>query len=329
MSEAEIEPMAPERGSMNEEEQGYADSIYAAMMTQSRDSERSLQQQTFRAGISDIGWCSTKLVRMLKREVPENVDMDLLKAWIGTWLGEGMEQAYKKARPEIITQANVEVHLKGERNTYILGGHPDIIDPSGVIIDAKSAAGLQVARRVGADQQKNFQRHLYGLGAWEAGYFGDLSLDEVRVGNAWVDRTGSEPGLHVQIEAFDLDVIGAATQWLDEVIYSWVNKQEARREPPREVCAVTCGFFHPCRDFDLNVTGLLTDPSVLAAVDLKVEGSALESRGKKMVAEAKAALQGIEGSTGEYLVSWTLINGTHVDAFDKASFRRLNVKKVK
>lgn len=314
---------------MNEEEQGYADSIYEAMMAQSRDSERSLQQKTFVAGISDIGWCSTKLVKMLNREVPENVDMDLLKAWIGTWLGEGMEEAYKKARPEIITQAHVEVHLEGERVNYILGGHPDIIDPSGVIIDAKSAAGLQIPRRTGADQQKNFQRHLYGLGAWEAGYFGGLPLEEVRVGNAWVDRTGVEPGLHVQIEQFDPDVIAAATQWLDEVVYSWVNKEEARKEPPREVCAVSCGFFHPCRDFDLDVHGLITDPTLLAAVDLKVEGSAMESKGKKMVAEAKATLQGIEGSTGEWLVWWTHVNATEIAGFTKRGFDKLNVKKVK
>ena len=41
---------------------------------------------------------------------------------------------------------------------------------------------------------------------------------------------------------------------------------EALKEPPREVCAATCGFFKGCREWETDVEGLLTDDTVLEAV---------------------------------------------------------------
>lgn len=313
---------------MNEQERELADSIYAAMQRQMHDSDRSKQAQEFKVGVSDLGFCSERLRRTLDRQIPEETDM--LAAFIGTWIGEGVEVAVGQAFPEAIVQAEVTVTLKGETNEYVIPGHLDILLPHGAVIDVKTDFGLSLPAKHGLDdQQKKFQRHLYALGAHEAGLFDDgVKLDDVIVGNAWVDRSGSDKRVLVKTEPFSMEVVQQATDWLDEVVYSWQQGEETVKEPPREMCAVICGFYEPCRGGDVDASGLLTDEVVLGAVDLTLEARALESRAKKMKAEARDKLVGIQGSTGTYQVYWSSVGPAKIEAYERAPYETLKISKI-
>lgn len=314
---------------MNEQEQAIADEVYAAIQRATNYSARSLQARSFQAGVSDLGFCSERLRRMLDQQVPE--DSDMLTAWIGTWLGAGMEEAMLSIWPDAIQQAEVKVELEGERGVvYTLQGHPDIIRPEGYVLDGKTDFGLNDVENRGPSEQQQFQRHLYAKGAFEAGmFYPQVRLEDVQVGNLWMDRGGVDKRLHVQMERYDPDVVKRAGAWLEEVVYAYVHEQEARKEPPREMCAVVCGFFSVCRAWDTDVEGLIEDPRTLAAVDLYVQGADLERAGKKMKDIAKNDMgNSIAGSTGTHNVRSVWVNPTEVAAGVRAGYYKIDIRPI-
>jgi hypothetical protein len=147
---------------------------------------------------------------------------------------------------------------------------------------------------------------------------------EVLVGNVWIDRSGRDRSCHVNVEPLNMDVIAEATEWLTEVVWAFTNDEEARKEPSKEVCATTCGFYIPCRSFDGAPSGLITDPELIAATEMYREGVAMESKGGKLKDQAKEALNGISGSTGKHLVRWVKVSGSTV-TFDRAPYERLSI----
>jgi len=310
---------------MSDEEEALAASIYEAIQRASNYSDRSMQGREFKVGVSDLGFCSERVRRMLAQETPD--DRDVLAAWIGTAIGDHTEKAIAQMWPHAIVQASVSVTLAGERGVYNIGGHPDVVTED-TVIDVKTARGLGVARRKGPSQQQQFQRHCYALGAHNAGLFGDLPLDQVKVANVWIDRAADEKELYVHMEPFDQGVVDAAGWWLDDVVYAYTHGEEARKEPPREMCEKVCGFYATCRAMDTDVEGLLTDDTVLAAVDMYREGNDLERAGKRLKDQAKANLTDVTGSTGEYTVRWTRVNGTHVE-YDRAGYDKLDIRRIK
>lgn len=322
-----VEP-TPQRG-MSDAEQALSQTFYEAVQSWTTESERSRQARALEIGVSDLGWCSEFMRRTLDGQVPEEVDM--LPAFLGTAIGDHFEQAVVAKYPNVLRQQEVTVTLKGESGqVYDISGHPDLILPEeGIVVDEKAPHGLQLARRMGADQQKSFQKHLYALGSWEKGYFGDRPLEEVQVANLWIDRSGVEREFHVQLEPFDPGVVDLAAQWVDEVVYAYVNGQEARKEPAREVCAKTCGFFRVCRAYDTDVSGRLTDPEVLEALHMYVEGKEMASAGEKMKKQAKAALKGFEGSDGQYALRWTWVNETVVSGFTRRGYHKIDIQDLK
>lgn len=298
---------------MTPEEEVLAKDIYAALMDHSRRSHRSQQAAEFRFGISDIGYCQERSRRMLDQQVPE--DTDLLAAFIGTAIGDLAESALQaQLWPNAIKQAEVKLRLAGETRSYELPGHPDLILPEWGVWDAKTDYGLSTVEREGPSFSQRFQRHAYALAAWEEGYFPGLELDEVMVGNFWIDRGGVDKRVAVHTEPFDADVIQEGIEWLDSVVYAYLQGEEARKEPPREVCRATCGFFKVCRQWDSDVSGLITDPVALGSVQMYAEGHALEKQGTRMKDEAKEHLRDISGSTGTHSLRWIWINPTEVPA---------------
>lgn len=304
-----------------------ADVIYRAIQTATTSTERANQDREYKVGVSNLGWCSERTRRMLAGEDP--ADTDMLAAWLGTAIGDAAEQAVlAHAWPDAIVQPDVAMILKGAEFTYTIPGHPDVVLPRGVVIDFKTTDGLMVAERTGMEErQKRFQRHGYGLAAFEGGLFDDdVTLDQVLVGNCWIDRSGSEKRVLVRLEPYDPEVTRETLEWLEEVIWAFKHGGEARKEPPREMCAKTCGFFATCRAYDTDVSGLLTDTDVLAAMDLYLEGQRLASDGRKMQEQAKAALQGVEGFAlldGQRIsLRWTHVN----ESITKPSVRRAHDK---
>jgi len=310
---------------MSDEERELATSVYEAIQRSSNYSDRSMQSRDFKVGISDIGWCSERTRRMLMREQPD--DRDVLPAWIGTALGDHAEQAVCKMWPHAKRQVEVTVTLTGDRGEYHVSGHPDLIVDDKVI-DVKTERGLSLARRRGPSQQQQFQRHCYALAAWEAGHFPGLSLDEVKVANVWIDRSADDRDLYVHMEPYNPEVVQDAAWWLDDVVYAYVHGEEARKEPPREMCEKVCGFYSTCRALDTDVEGLLTDDGVLAAVDMYREAGQLEKQARQLKDQAKSALDGITGSTGEFLVRWTHVNQAEV-AYTREGYDRLDIRRIK
>lgn len=312
---------------MDDEEQYLADAIYGSMMDLSNFSDRSLQAGAFQMGVSDLGWCSEKARRMLDHQIPERTD--LLAAFVGTWIGQGVETAIGATVPSAILQAEVTLVLEGDSGVYRLTGHPDVILPDdGILLDGKTDYGLNTVRRSGPSTQQQYQRHGYAKAAWDAGYFPDIELTDVRVANAWVDRAAIDKGVHVQMEPYDPDIVAEAGRWLDDVVYAYTHGEEARKEPPRNVCAETCGFFRTCRAYDTDVEGRLTDPAVLTAVEMYDEGAALEKRGRQLKDEAKAHLKEVSGTTGQFSIRWVHVNESEIKpgvrrAHDKLEIRRI------
>lgn len=320
-----IEP-GPDR-EMSTEEAGIAAGIYAAVMSYSRYSERALQAAEYQVGVSDLGYCSERTRRMLGQEVPD--DSDLLPAFLGTAIGDHMEKAIAEYLwPEAILQASVTVPLRGFDRTYNVPGHPDVIRPDWGVLDGKTSRGLSLPRRLGASQQQRFQRHLYCAGAAEAGLL-TIPLGQAMVGNYWLDRAGDDRECHVEIEPYDPQVVQDAASWLDDVVHAYVSESEARKEPPREVCQVTCGFFATCRLYDTDVTGLLTDEQVLAALDQYQEGLATEKAGKRLKDQAKPALVGIDGSDGKVMLRWIHVNSAEMSAYTRKGYDRIQITKLK
>lgn len=315
-------------GVMSEDEHLLAKQIYEAIQQHATDTERSRHAAEFKLGISDVGYCPERLRRTLDNQVPEGTDM--LAAVIGQAVGKEVEEALKaQLWPEAILQAEVVLRLRIQGKVYNLPGHPDIIRPDWGILDGKTDFGLSAIERDGPSFQQQFQRHAYGLAAFEAGHFPDLALEDVMVGNFWLDRGAVEKRVHVQFEPFNPEIIDRGIDELESVVYAYLNEEEAEKRPPREVCRVTCGYFSKCREWETDVSGLLDDPDVVAAILAYVEGRNLAGRGDKLKREAKAKLDGISGSTGEWLLRQTWTNPTEVPASKRKGHYRIDIKPVR
>jgi hypothetical protein len=298
MTEIQVPQGALPPGMMTDEEQALADAIYQAIQDASHESPRSQQAGQFRIGVSDLGFCPERTRRMLDGQVPERTDV--LAAWVGTALGDHLEQAWVAKHPDWRRQLPIEVRLRvniGDRRyEVVVPGHPDLVHRRGKMIDAKTDFGLTDPLRNGPSRQQQYQRHLYGLGCYEAGYFDpDVDLDDVVVGNVWLDRGAVDKFAVVKMEKFNPEVVDEARDWLEDVIYHLVNKQEAEKVPPRDMCAVVCGYYEECRAFDTDTSGLVTEEQVIRHAAIYREGQVLASKGDRLKKEAKAHLDGIDG----------------------------------
>lgn len=312
---------------MNEVEEALAEQIYNAIQMASGESERSRQSADFRIGPSDLGHCSEKVRRMLAG-IPEVDPSDKLAAFIGTAIGDHVEQAVLKYLwPHAIIQSSVTATLQTDRGTFEIPGHPDVIVGRDVI-DVKTVNGLELVRRNGPKQQQQFQRHIYGLAAFQQGLIEAERIEDIRVANVWIDRSAQEHGAHVDMQQFDPDVIRQIGWWLDEVVDAYLAGEEARKEPQFAFCEGWCGHFADCRAGETSVQGLIDDPELLTAVEILQEAKALESKAKKLKNQAQIALKGVEGSTGEFAIKWTHVNGGEVH-YVREPYLRLDVRKVR
>jgi hypothetical protein len=312
---------------MTTEEEATSRAFYEAVQLATNQTARSIQASGHRVGVSDLGHCSERVRRhLLGQQEPAT---DKTAAFIGTALGDHIESAYLDVFPDMIRQAEVSITLHGDTGTYVLIGHPDLIEPRGRLIDVKTVRGLERVRRTGPSQQQQFQRHMYAKASHQAGLFDDdVALSDVKVSNVWFDRGGDDKEPHVHEEAYDERVVEAATAWLDDVVYAFQHGEEARKEPPIQMCEKACGFFLDCRAGRGGPQGLIADPDLLAAVEMQREAMDLERRARRLKDEAKAALQGVEGSTGAYTVKWVKIGGGHVE-YDRSPYMKLDIRPIR
>ena len=308
------------------DEQMLAAQVYDAIQRASTYSERSQQSAGFQIGVSDLGFCSEKVRRMVAG-IPEPVT-DKLAAFLGTAIGDHVERACAAVWPQAIMQPAVSLTLHGDGGDYQVQGHPDLVLPEGVVIDFKTTRGLETVRRTGPSRQQQFQRHCYGLGAYEAGLFDEhVGVEDVRVANVWLDRAGDDHETYCHMESLSVELVEEAALWLDDVAYAYIHGEEARKEPPIEMCRKACGHYADCRAGEGDVGGLLTDDTVLAAVDLYRDGIDLEKQGRKLKDQARANLDGINGSTGKFSVRWVTVNGGEVH-YTRDPYQKLDIRPV-
>jgi len=184
-----------------------------------------------------------------------------------------------------------------------------------------SEAGYDCLRFLIDGVEQNVQGTCLGVGG--TGASGDVAWGGVSV--------PITSGAHTLTWSYEKDTSVSSGQdaaWIDDVVYAIRHGEEAQREPAREFCERYCTRYTACRSRDTDVRGLLTDPDVLAAVDLYKEAGRLESEAKHMRTEAQIELKGIQGSTGEYTVRWVHVPGGSV-AYERQPYQRLSIARVK
>ena len=304
---------------MNEFEQAIADEVEVAINRSMNESSRSKQSTV---GISSLGFCSERLRRHMEGQVPDETEK--MKAFLGTWVGEGVERALAAVRDDLMIQGELTINLTGATRTYSLLGHPDLAYLSkNLLLDTKYMSIALAKKTVADDLGKKFQRHCYGAALWANGHFGECEAHEVTVGNLIIDRDGSESKPWVFTEPLDLSVLDQAAEWLDEVVYNLIQGTEAPKEPPRQMCEKVCGFYRECRAFDTDVEGLITDPTLVAAVEMYDEGVDMARIATKMKNEAKVELIGIDGATRNHVLRWVHVNATD----ERAGHDKISVTK--
>jgi hypothetical protein len=310
---------------MNPDEQAIADDLYSALNTYTDALPRTVQSAKFQVGISDLGFCSERTRRMIA-EIPKADPEDNLKSFIGHAVGDWLERVALTVWPDAYTQAEVALVLAGDGGEYYVTGHPDLIRPDWGVIDVKTDYGLDVIARTGPTMQQMFQRHCYAKAAYEKGLF-TIPLEQVKTANVWLDRSGQEQRLHTHVDDYDPWIVAQAAAWLDDVVYAHAYSQEARKEPPREMCAKVCGHFSTCRALDTDATGLLTDDEVLAAIDVIREARRMKREADRMQKAASAKLTGINGSTGKFSVRWVWVNDGDV-AYHRDGYYKLDIREM-
>lgn len=292
----------------------------------SEDIQRDRTQQSKQGitGASDIGVCREK-TRLHVTEAPRTDADNNAAAYIGTLIHEGALAAYGKAFPHVLIEQAVVVTLPSGRT---VPGHADIIDPTEPsCTDLKTVDGLEYHRKNGPYEQQRIQRTLYALGAWQAGLFGDIPVEEVIVRNLWLDRSGGTSEVVVDQELFDWQWIHKADEWLSDVIYAVEHGEAASKDKPIPWCQSFCPFYSSCRAVDVEPASVITDPEIVQAAYTYREALEAEKAAAQLKKEAAARLEGIDGQAGEYRVRHIFVNGSHV-SFDRKPTWRLEVQPV-
>ena len=310
----------------NEKIQGL---ISGALKAHMDGSSRSKQAADGILGPSDIGFCRNKAALMTKG-VAATDDPPKWAAAVGTALHNYIEAAIKEAHPDWLVGS-----IDGIRVTATLpsgaeiSGHPDIVVPSAnAVLDIKTVDGFQWIKREGTSLQHKYQRHLYAMGLIQGGILDDTK--PVLVGNIYFDRSGKEPEPLVLVEDMDPTLTPEIDSWVQDVIYSVNQGEDASRDVPAAVCERICSHYTACRGgLETYEAEFIDNPELLSAVDMYVQGRDMKKEGEAMQKAAQALLDGVNGSTGTYQVRWVDVQPTTVESFEKTGYRRMDVRKVR
>lgn len=303
--------------------------ISGALKAHMDGSSRSKQAADGILGPSDIGFCRNKAALMTKG-VPATDDPPKWAAAVGTALHNYIEAAIKEAHPDWLVGS-----IDGIRVTATLpsgaeiSGHPDIVVPSAnAVLDIKTVDGFQWIKREGTSLQHKYQRHLYAMGLIQGGILDDTK--PVLVGNIYFDRSGKEPEPLVLVEDMDPTLTPEIDSWVQDVIYSVNQDEDASRDVPAAVCERICSHYTACRGgLETYEAEFIDNPELLSAVDMYVQGRDMKKEGEAMQKAAQALLDGVNGSTGTYQVRWVDVQPTTVESFEKTGYRRMDVRKVR
>lgn len=300
--------------------------LHTAMQVKANTTPRTVQSMAGIIGPSDLGFCHNKAALMTKgveRSDPKNY---WWAASVGTAIHTWTAEAFAAAFPEW-TVDNVRVTATFPSGASVTGT-PDIIVPEwNMVLDVKSVDGFEKVKRFGVSLNHRYQRHTYALGAVQAGLLDDSK--PIYVGNVYLDRSGEVPEPLVIIDEFDYALTDEIDQWITDVIYAVAHNEDASRDIAAPVCEKICEFFTACRGAlpDTDDPTLITDEETKQAIALYVEGRDMKASGDRMMNQAKVALNGINGTDGQWQVRWTQTNGTDVPGYYREGGMRLDVRK--
>jgi hypothetical protein len=303
--------------------------ISGALRSYMDGSARSVQASEGILGPSDIGFCRNKASLMTKGVAATDAPPKWAAA-VGTAIHNYVEAAIKEAHPDWLVGS-----IDGVRVTATLpsgaeiSGHPDVVVPaSNAVLDIKTVDGFQWVKREGTSLQHKYQRHLYAMGLIQAGLLDDSKT--VLVGNIYFDRSGKEPEPLVIVEEMDYTLTPEIDSWVQDVIYSVKNGEDASRDVAAAVCERICSHFTACRgELETQDSEFITDPDLLSAIDMYVQARDMKKDAEAMQKAAQAILDGVNGSTGTHQVRWVDVQPTTVESFEKAAYRRMDIRKVR
>lgn len=288
---------------------------YAALVAADLDAYATLMPRSMQSGIgvSDIGTCHSKALFKWTKVTPTDAPRGR-QALHGNELHRMFVAARSAGNPKLIHEREVECTLP---SGIVVIGHADEIDqdePS--VTDAKTvgdAADLTVKRREGSDEQQRFQRHLYYLGAHQAGLVPAQGI----VRNYWLDRAGQDAWGHVEQEPFDMDVVHAADDWLASIVYAAEHGEEVPRDKHHDWCKSFCEFYTHCRSGLTHDDYVVEDTELIAAArrvhegrKIKKEGEHLEEVGRRALTVLQLSAEGDVSAfvAGDWRVRWTSMN---------------------
>lgn len=267
-------------------------------------------------GPSEVGGCRellrSKWFEPAEDDAPE--EHWPLAAHIGTVMGEELERIFGK-RMNAITQERVTTYL-AELGVSVSGASDVIFLDWNILTDLKSTAAMGSVLYEGPKLGYWIQVSLYVMGLVQMGALPEGS--EARI--VYYDRTGD----YQEFVAFIVtwDQIQQFYQLAQERIKDVVTAQKAYVESgadPRMIqhlrdytpsfcfsAKVECPRRFKCwGGSDWAPVEILTDTALLSAARRYIEGRTLENTGKRMKAEARSELEGVEGRFREGpMVSW-------------------------
>ena len=320
--------------SIIELEQAIASMVDAAVRAGIENDPRTAQSRAGLLGPSDIGFCRQKAV-LTAREVQPTDSSNPWAAAVGVavhrYISVFLEEFFGDMW--VVEGSDVgKVTATLPRTGAKISGTPDLIIPEhNLIIDAKTVDGLKKVQNYGPSQSHTYQRHLYAMGALDAGLLDPNR--QVYVGNLYIDvgRDGSEATkTWVTISPMDDSLTDEIDSWVEDVIYAVHQQEDASRDIAAPVCERFCEFFTVCRgSLPMRDSEPLDDPEILQAVDLYVKGRDIEKEGKAMKSEATNTLKGLNGSTGEWQIRTVTVGEQDVPGFTRKASTRLDVRKVR
>lgn len=305
-----------------------AQRVIDAIRAHSMGTDRAAQQAEHRIGASEIGHCRAYLAWMTLGIEYDESDDPKWEAFIGTAIGDRIEDAYIAEHPNALKQASFDCTLPSGK---VIPCHPDLLDPDiNAIVDLKTKNGLALVTKDGRPSQAHeYQVLIYARGAAQAG----ILAPGATLYLMYFDRSGAR-FLPVTYEvAMTNAIYDEIDEWIDEAMYHVREGSQPPRDKPYEFCESYCHFFTHCRGEETREEGLIEDEDVKTALKIRLEAMAELKDAKSRKEQADAILTAHDGRVitdeGIFEISHTVVNGGGMVAYEQSGYTRLNIRKAR
>ena len=133
-----------------------------------------------------------------------------------------------------------------------------------------------------------------------------------------------------EVQPLDPMLDDEITQWIEDVKYAVQHDEDASRDVPAPICAMICEFYSVCRGgLPASESDLYTDPDIIEATRMYVEGREMATEGEKQRKAAAKMLTGLNGVADGFQIRTTHVNETDVPGFFRRGYDKVEVVPVK